>query len=249
MDQRRVGLDVRAHDDDVARLEGRVVGKDVQERVAQHLDLAGAAVAGVDGEACVVRVERRAVVGVIRGGGVDPDVGLEASEKCLGLGELAVVVLIRVARVGGRENDLQLARVLAPGGEKAVARHGGGGVVSATRRLHGIVERRGDLLPEGGRRVQEVQVDVAMRGDRVEHLKPSGRQAREAEIARRSGRSASSGSSRRRSQATARRSGGLGTSRCARSRRHSSACQRASSGRPASSPAAHPASISGRCSA
>ena len=29
VDQRRVGLDVRAHDDDVARLEGRVVGKDV----------------------------------------------------------------------------------------------------------------------------------------------------------------------------------------------------------------------------
>ena len=27
VDQRRVGLDVRAHDDDVARLEGRVVGK------------------------------------------------------------------------------------------------------------------------------------------------------------------------------------------------------------------------------
>ena len=29
VDQRRVGLDVRAHDDDVPRLEGRVVGKDV----------------------------------------------------------------------------------------------------------------------------------------------------------------------------------------------------------------------------
>ncbi len=137
--------------------------------------------AGVDGEARVVGVERRAVVGVIRRCGVDPDVGLEASEERLGLGELAVVVLIGVGRVGGREDDLQLARVLAPGGEEAVVRQGDGGVVLATRRVHGVVERRGDLLPEGGRRVQEVQVDVAMRGDRAENLQPGGRQAREAQ--------------------------------------------------------------------
>ena len=103
------------------------------------------------------------------------------ARSVFGLGELAVVVLIGVGRVGGREDDLQLARVLAPGGEKAVARQGDGGVVLATRRLHGVVERRGDLLPEGGRRVQEVQVDVAMRGDRAENLQPGGRQAREAQ--------------------------------------------------------------------
>jgi len=60
------------------------------------IDLTGAAVAGVDGETCVVRIERRTVACVIWGRGVDPDVGLEAGEKRLGLGERVVVVLIRV---------------------------------------------------------------------------------------------------------------------------------------------------------
>ena len=56
LDQRRERLDVGAHDDHVARLERRVVLEQVQDRVAQHLDLAGAAVAGVDLDAAVVGV-------------------------------------------------------------------------------------------------------------------------------------------------------------------------------------------------
>ena len=60
LDQRRERLDVRAHHDHVARLERRVVGEQVQDRVAQHLDLARAAVAGVDLHAAVVGVEQRA---------------------------------------------------------------------------------------------------------------------------------------------------------------------------------------------
>ena len=46
-DQRRVGLDVGTHHQHVARLEQRVLGEQVEQRLAQHLDLAGRAVAGV----------------------------------------------------------------------------------------------------------------------------------------------------------------------------------------------------------
>ena len=61
-DQRRERLDVRAHHDHVARLERRVLLEQVQDRVAHHLDLARAAVAGVDLHAAVVRGQQRAAV-------------------------------------------------------------------------------------------------------------------------------------------------------------------------------------------
>ena len=60
VDERREGLDVGAHHDHVARLERRVVGERVQHGVAQHLDLPRAAVAGVDADAAVRRVEHAA---------------------------------------------------------------------------------------------------------------------------------------------------------------------------------------------
>jgi hypothetical protein len=46
-DERRVVLDVGAHDQDVARLQRRVVGEQAGDHVAEHLDLPGRAVAGV----------------------------------------------------------------------------------------------------------------------------------------------------------------------------------------------------------
>ena len=54
LDQRRVGLDVGAHHQDVARLEGLVVGEQAEQHLAQHLDLAGRTVAGVHLHAAVV---------------------------------------------------------------------------------------------------------------------------------------------------------------------------------------------------
>ena len=53
-DDRRERLDVRAHDEHVARLEGRVVGEQADDDLAEHLDLTGAAVAGVHLDAAVV---------------------------------------------------------------------------------------------------------------------------------------------------------------------------------------------------
>ena len=62
LDQRRERLDVRAHHDHVARLERRVGGEAVEDRLAQHLDLALASVTGVDADARVVREQPEAPV-------------------------------------------------------------------------------------------------------------------------------------------------------------------------------------------
>ena len=46
-DQWRVGLDVRAHDEDVAGFERLVVGEQAEQHFAQDVDLAGGSVAAV----------------------------------------------------------------------------------------------------------------------------------------------------------------------------------------------------------
>ncbi len=56
-DQRCVVLDVRAHDQHVARLERGVVGEQADEDLAQHLDLTLRAVAGVHLQGPVTGVE------------------------------------------------------------------------------------------------------------------------------------------------------------------------------------------------
>ena len=58
LNQRSERLDVGTHDDDVAGLESGIVLEQVQDGVAQHLDLAAPAVAGVDADAVVVRTEQ-----------------------------------------------------------------------------------------------------------------------------------------------------------------------------------------------
>jgi hypothetical protein len=60
-DQRREGLDIGAHDEDVARLERGVVGEQAEDDLAQHLHLSRAAVA---------RVHLHAAVAAASGGGL-----------------------------------------------------------------------------------------------------------------------------------------------------------------------------------
>ncbi len=64
LDERGEVLDVGAHHDDVARLEIRVLRQMVQDRIAQDLDLAAPAVAGVHADAVVVGRQWRECVGV-----------------------------------------------------------------------------------------------------------------------------------------------------------------------------------------
>ena len=76
-DQRRVGLDVRAHDEDVAGLERLVVGEQAEQNLAQDVDLAGGTVAAVHLHRPVVGLERSAFSAHDIGG----DVGLQPAEQ------------------------------------------------------------------------------------------------------------------------------------------------------------------------
>ena len=114
VDQRRVGLDVRAHHQDVARLQRRVVGEQAEQHLAQHVDLAGRAVAAVHLDGAVVVVQRPAV----RPDGVGGDVGLQPAEQSVGM--VAAAEDIRRWRVGGQA-ALQLAQVAAEGGQQRMA--------------------------------------------------------------------------------------------------------------------------------
>ena len=155
--------------------------EEVEDRVAQDLDLAGAPVAGVDLEAAVAGLEQRARVrfGAERQRGrrsVGAHVGLDAGEQRVGVVRDRVVVVDRLGRRAG-EDELHLARVAPPRGEQAVLRDGRAGVVGAEDdRGHA-----GELVPQRRRRVQEEQVHVAMRGERREDVAVRGRQPGEAE--------------------------------------------------------------------
>ena len=170
LDQRREGLDVRAHDDHVARLERRVVGEQVEDRVAQHLDLAGAAVAGVDLDAAVGGVE-----GEGGAGRVGPDVLLHAREEGVGVALDGMVVV----GVVGADDQLQFPGVVPPGGEQPVVRERGRPVVAPAN--YGVAGRLRDLVPECGRGVQEEQVHVSVDGQGAQHVQTSGREAGEPE--------------------------------------------------------------------
>ena len=146
----------------------------MQDRVAQHLDLAGAAVAGVDLEAAVAGGEQRAC-GVVGGErrAVLAHVGLDARQQRAGVVLDRMAVVARVVA----DHELQLARVVAPGGEQRVGGQGGG-------RIGGAADDRAvaaDPLPQRGRRVEQEQVDVAVGGQRAQHGEPARGQPREAE--------------------------------------------------------------------
>lgn len=88
-DQRGVGLDVGAHHQDVARLQGGIVGQQPQQHLAQHVDLPGRAVAAVHLHRPVVGRPGPAA-GV---DGIGGDVGLQPAQQRLGpLGSTQVVI-------------------------------------------------------------------------------------------------------------------------------------------------------------
>jgi hypothetical protein len=80
------GLDVGAHDDDVAGLEGGVVGQEVEDGVAHHLHLAGPTVAGMHLQAAVAGFEDGPLILLAGEGGagrvaVGPHVGLDTGQE------------------------------------------------------------------------------------------------------------------------------------------------------------------------
>jgi hypothetical protein len=187
LDQGGDGLDVRAHHDHVARLEGRVVLEQVQDRVADHLDLACAAVARVDLDAPIRGIElgpRVGRAGKRRAGrrAVGPDVVLDQGQQRRAAAR-DLMVVVSAGRIAGGEHELELARVLPPRRQQPVVRERVGGVVGAAA----VAEDRrrrlcADPIPQRGRRVQHEQVHVAVAArERIEQLQITARQSRQPE--------------------------------------------------------------------
>ena len=255
LDQRRERLDVRAHHDDVAGLEGGVVLEEVQHGVAEHLDLPAPPVARVDPDAVVVRRPgeggrrpsrpraRRA-----RGRpGRRPGSGAAGSVDASRRGARGR----RGVRDGRAEDELHLAGVASPRRAAAgcVGTSAVGSSARASRARAGL-DRRLEALPQGGRGVQQEEVHVALGAPRPRARRGSWPGAGSARTATagaggRGGRAPS----RRRRQASPRRSAGLGCPMRARRRRHSSTCHPASLPRPAARRPGGPARAASRAGA
>ena len=168
-DQRGEGLDVGAHDDDVARLERRVVREEAEHRLAQHLHLPVRAVAGVDGHAGVARdvgEDGRAVVA---------QVVLQALQqrrrRVLGRG----VVDVRDAGPRRGEAQLQLTGIAREGAQQRVGGDAGRRVRRATpadAHPGGAAHR----VPQRGRGVRQPEVDLAGAREGLEDLQVGGGQ-------------------------------------------------------------------------
>ncbi len=127
MDERRERLDVRAHDDHVPRLQRGVDLEQMQDRVAQDLDLAGAAMAGMDPQRPVVVGQRRPLLSTPTADPPAHPPGDSASKESRASSSTSWCSIHRVAL--SREHHLHLPRVLPPGGEQPVLRKLGRRVV------------------------------------------------------------------------------------------------------------------------
>ena len=236
LDQRRERLDVGAHHDDVARFEGGVVGEQADDHLAQHLDLARAAVAGVDLDGPVASASAScfgpvgAVVGdpvlerAERGvrpwwGGEDRDLGVEPQDARRELG--------RVARHRGEQRVRRRCRRVGPCGS-----------------IRSGPARRQSASDGCGSHRWTSRCSASASSTR---RWPSG-SAVAPKTESRAGRSTADGSARSRSTASSSRSAGDGSSTASRTSRHRRGCQRRSSGsgapRPSSSrPSAQARSI------
>jgi hypothetical protein len=163
-DQRRVRLDVRAHHQDVAGLEGRVVLEQADQHLAQHVDLARGSVARVHLEAAVGRVVVAAGPLVDGGGVVGAQVGLQQTQQRRPVvGGWRHGVAVGEAR--SVEGAAQLTRVAPERGQQRVADQPGRLVVLAgdgSARAAHAAER----VPEGRRGLREVEVHVAALAER-----------------------------------------------------------------------------------
>ena len=114
LNERREVLDVRAENDDVAGLQGRIVLQHVQDGVAQYFDLPAAAVTGVNSDAVVLSLQERPFFHVLEpmGGAVSPDIVLDPPEERLACREFGIA--LDLAGLRASEDKLHLASVATP---------------------------------------------------------------------------------------------------------------------------------------
>ena len=82
---------------------------------------------------------------------------------------------------GGGDDELQLASVLPPGGEQAIARQPGRRILAAANDLRARAQRSSDLVPQRRRGVKDEEVHLAPASERGQDLEIASRQAREPE--------------------------------------------------------------------
>ncbi|HYU03501.1 MAG TPA: hypothetical protein VEL02_06630 [Jatrophihabitantaceae bacterium] len=121
----RKSLDVRAHDQDVAWFERGVVAQQPEDRLAHDFHLPEAAVARVDDQAAIVRVE----FDTLRCDGVVREFILQPAEQRARPGRHRVV-----NRVDVRQELLQFADVARQRGEQRVAHQNRTAVILPTAR-------------------------------------------------------------------------------------------------------------------
>jgi hypothetical protein len=145
----------------------------MQDGVAHHLDLAGAAVASVNLQASIIRLEQDAVVvragqRQARSGAVTTNVGLDSAEQRRALfSDDTVVVYDNVIRTAC-EDELHLPSVPPPRGEQRIPRQRRGLVLVAAHDRRVVAGERCDPRPQLGRGVEEEQVHVSLDRQRVQ---------------------------------------------------------------------------------
>ena len=254
LDERGEVLDVGTHDDDVAGLEGRIVLEEVQDGVAQHLDLTAPAVTRVHPDAVVVGLEQGSLGRHRRRRGRRRR-GRRACRPGCGASSVGAAVAGRrrssasPCGTAAPSTSCISAGVAAPGRQERVARHAAVGSSAPERRRGTSARRRRPAGPTERAR------GATRRGAR-RAPRPSPRARRGSWPAAGSGRTGTGGAAGRaarlglRSAAQARRSrsAGLGRPMRSRSDRHSSTCHDGLV-LAAARPSAQRCSMSGRCTA
>ena len=161
-DQRRVGFDVRAHHENVARFKRRVVVQHAQHHLAERVDLSGGTVAAVD-------LHRAVVVAELSRAGADfvgADVGLQPTQQGVG----SWCGADEFVGVAAWQAALHFAKIAAEGVEQRMVGPVAAGVVLAR---HGLVDV-GERLPQVVARVRQPQVQVVVGGQRLEQFDVGG---------------------------------------------------------------------------
>ncbi|KMO84218.1 hypothetical protein MCHUDSM44219_00810 [Mycolicibacterium chubuense] len=165
-DQRCEGLDVGAHDEDVARFESGIVGEHTEQYLPQHVDLPRGTVAAVHLNRPIGAVERT----TLRANGVRGDIGLQPAEQCrrtIGRAEK------RVRCRGGRQCALQFTQIAAQRREQRVT-DGAVRRVGAPRHRPVASPQRHPQIVAG---VRQPQVQLVVRAERVQQFDLGERQS------------------------------------------------------------------------
>ena len=164
-DQRGVGLDVRAHHQDVAGLQRLVVGEQTEQYLAQYVDLTGRAVAAVH----LHRTVGRAMRTTLRPNLVGGDIRLQPAQQRVGVPGAGQD---DVGRRGDRQAALQFPQIPPEGGQQGMLDPAMAVVVAACDPLAQI----GQPGPQHRAGMRQPEVDLMVGRECVEQFDVGGRQ-------------------------------------------------------------------------